>query len=105
MTVFAKDISPREDIMKRIAVVLAALASFALAAPTTASANDMYRDGTYRGARHQRTYRDMIPPRNYYRPVPDVMAPDRNRHPAVGDVMAPTPGTRNSVGDVMQPSR
>jgi hypothetical protein len=85
--------------MKRITVVLAALASLAFAAPMIASANDMHRDGMGRGLWHHRAYRGAMEPR---RTVGDVMAPTRRNH--VGDVMAPT--TRgNHVGDVMAPSR
>jgi hypothetical protein len=86
--------------MKRITVVLAALASFAVAAPTIASAYDMHRDGMHRGMMHHRGYRDVMGPRRGNH-VGDVMAPRQNNH--VGDVMAPTRG--NHVGDVMAPSR
>jgi hypothetical protein len=46
--------------MKRITVVLAALASFALAAPTIASANEMHKGEMHHGMTHHRMHRDMM---------------------------------------------
>jgi hypothetical protein len=61
--------TPEENIMKKITVVLAALASFAVAAPTIASAEGMHKGmhrGMHHGMMHRHMHRDMMMHRHHH---------------------------------------